>query len=127
MCSGRARRRGNTESRLRGGGALSYSFLLQEPPCRPLEGLDVFDVDEATPELHSALVLQTSEGPGHRLAVGSYHGAEVLVCVAGGYPDLPWDLHPLALDEEEDEARKPRWYLFEGHVLHTGLVVVQPL
>src|SRR5215203_3115315 len=105
MCSGRARRRGNTESRLRGGGVLSYSFLLQEPPGSTLEGLDVLDIDEAPPELDGSLVLQASESPRHRLPIGPYHGAKVLVGVAGRYPDLPGDLHPLALDEEEDEAR----------------------
>src|SRR5215211_4666089 len=47
--------------------------------------------------------------------------------VAGRDANLPWDLHALALYEEEDEASKPRWHLFEGHVLHTGLVVVQAL
>src|SRR5215212_4347378 len=102
MCSGRARRRGNTESRLRGG-VLSYSFL-QEPPGRTLEGFDVFDVDEAPPDLQSPLVLKTPEGPGHGFAVGPDHGAQVLVGVAGRYADLPWDLHSLALDEKEYEA-----------------------
>src|SRR5215210_8149535 len=47
--------------------------------------------------------------------------------VACGYADLPWDLHPLALDEKEDQARKPRWHLFEGNVLHPRLVVVEAL
>src|SRR5215213_1134276 len=47
--------------------------------------------------------------------------------VAGRDANLPWDLYPLALDEKEDEASKPRWHLFEGHVLHTGLVVAQAL
>src|SRR5215212_4623881 len=112
MCSGGARCPGNAESRLRGGGALSYSFLLQEATGRSLESFDVLDVDEATPELHSALVLKLPESPGHGLAVGPDHGAKVLVAVARGYADLPGDLHPLALDEEEDQARKPRWHLF---------------
>src|SRR5215203_6786104 len=112
MCSGRARRPGNAESRLRGGGALSYSFLLQEATGRPLEDFDVIDVDEPTPDLECPLVLKTPEGPGHSLPVGPYHGAQVLVGVAGGYADLPWDLHPLALDEKEDEASKPCRYLF---------------
>src|SRR5215203_2595460 len=104
MCSGRARRRGNTEGRLRGGGVLSYSFLLQEPPGRTLEGLDVIDVDEPPPELQCPLVLQPPEGPGHGLPVCPYHGAQVLVGIAGRYADLPGHLHPLALDEKEDEA-----------------------
>ena len=105
MCSGGARRPGNAEKcRLRGGGAPSYSFLLQEPPGRTLEGFDVIDVDEATPDLQGSFVLKAPEGPGHRLPVGPDHGAQVLVGVAGGYADLPWDLHPLALDEKEYEA-----------------------
>src|SRR5215212_10800942 len=109
MCSG-ARRPGNAEqSRLRGG-ALFYSFL-QETPGRSFEGLDVIDVDETPPELQCSLVLQSPEGPGHRLPVGPYHGAQVLVAVTSGYADLPWDVHPLALDEEEDQASKPCWHL----------------
>src|SRR5215213_1738879 len=109
MCSGE-RRPGNAEGRLRGG-ALSLPFL-QKPPGRSLEGLDVFDVDETPPDLEGPLVLKAPEGPGHGFAVGPYHGTKMLVGVACGYADLPWDLHPLALDEEEDQARKPRWYLF---------------
>src|SRR5215212_6579747 len=103
MCSGRAKRPTNAEGRLRGGAALSYSFL-QEPPGRTLEGFYVIDVDEASPDLECPLVLQPPEGPGHGFPVGTDHGAQVLVAVAGRYADLPWDLHPLALDEKEDEA-----------------------
>src|SRR5215212_10149198 len=103
MCSGGARSPGNTESHLRGG-ALFYSFL-QQATGRPFEGLDVFDVDEATSKLDGPLVLQPPEGPGHGFPVGPYHGAKMLVGVASRYTDLPGDLHPLALDEEEDEAR----------------------
>src|SRR5215210_189902 len=111
VCSGGARSPGNPEeSRLRGG-ALCSSFL-QEPPGRSLEGFDVFDVDEASPDLQGPLVLKTPESPCHSFAVGPYHGAKVIVAVAGWYAYLPWDLHPLALDEEEDEASKPRWHLF---------------
>src|SRR5215213_2397294 len=102
-------------------------LFLQEPPGSSLEGFDVIDVDEATPDLECSLVLQSPEGPGHSLPVGPYHGAKVLMSVAGRDANLPWDLYPLALDEKEDEASKPRWHLFEGHVLHTGLVVVQAL
>src|SRR5215203_3010676 len=85
ICSGRASCPGNAESRLRGGGVLSY-FFLQEPPCSTLEGLDVLDIDEATPELEHPLVLEAPEGPGHRLPIGPYHGAKMLVGVASGYP-----------------------------------------
>src|SRR5215212_4032404 len=113
MCSGRAKRPGNAEeSRLRGGGTLCCCSFLQQAPRSPLQGFEVIDIDEAPPELHSTLVLKPPEGPGHRLPVRTYHGAKVLVGVAGGYPDLPWDLHTLALDEEENEAGKPRRYLF---------------
>ena len=66
--------------------------------------MDVFDVDEASPELKSPLVLKTPEGPGHGFAVGPDHGAQVLVGVAGGYANLPGNLYPLALDKKEDEA-----------------------
>ena len=47
--------------------------------------------------------------------------------VACGYANLPGSLHPLALDEEEDQASEPCWHLFLGHVLHARLVVVQAL
>src|SRR5215213_5710270 len=125
MCSGGARRPGNPESSLRGG-ALCFSFL-QEAPGRSFQGLDVFDVDEASPDLEGTLVLKAPECPGHRLPVRPDHGAKVLVGVAGGYAYLPWDLHSLALDKKEDEARKPCWHLFEGYVLHPRLVVVETL
>src|SRR5215217_2054516 len=126
MRSGR-RSLGNTERRLRGGGGVLCLPFLQKPPCRPLEGFDVTHVDDASPELDGPIVLQAPEGPGHGLAVGPYHGAEVLVGVAGGYADLSGDLHPLALYEEEDEARKPRRHPLEDHVFHTGFVVVKAL
>src|SRR5215217_8955423 len=87
MCSG-ARGPGNAEkSRLRGG-ALCSSFL-QKPPGRSLEGFDVSDVDEASSDLQSPLVLKPPESPGHSLAVGPDHGAKVLVGVAGWYANLP--------------------------------------
>src|SRR5215204_6355423 len=82
-------------------------LFLQEAPGSSLEGFDVIDVDEATPDLDDPLVLQASESPRHRLPVGTDHGAQVLVGVAGRYADLSGDLHPLALDEEEDEASEP--------------------
>src|SRR5215218_9451136 len=109
MCSG-ARGPGNPEQSSFLLGALFSSFL-QEAPGRSLEGFDVIDVDEASPDLQSPLVLKPPESPGHSFAVGPDHGAKVLVAVAGWYADLPWDLHPLALDEKEDQASKPRWHL----------------
>src|SRR5829696_8388932 len=108
--SGAARRPGNPEQSSLLLGALCSSFL-QEAPGSSLEGFDVFDVDEASPDLEGSLVLQPPECPGHSFAVGPDHGAKVLVAVAGGYANLPWDLHPLALDEEEDKVSKPRWHL----------------
>ena len=96
MCSGE-RRPGNAEKGRPLGGALSYFCFLQEPPGRPLEGIDVFDVDHATPDLQCSLVLKAPEGPRHGLPVGAYHGAEVLVGVAGRYAYLPRDLNPFAL------------------------------
>src|SRR5215210_7294213 len=108
MCSGGARCPGNPESSLRGAPCSSF---LQEPPGRSLQGFDVLDVDDATPDLEGTLVLQAPECPRHSFAVGPDHGAKVLVGVAGWYANLPWDLLPLALDEEEDEARKPCWDL----------------
>src|SRR5215212_3882567 len=128
MCSGGARRPMGKCPRDAGsylGEALS--LFLQEAPGRSFQGLDVFDVDEASPDLEGTLVLKAPECPGHRLPVRPDHGAKVLVGVAGGYAYLPWDLHPLALDKKEDEARKPCWDLFEGYVLHPRLVVVEPL
>src|SRR5215204_4261493 len=86
--------------------------FLQQAPGHSLEGFDVIDVDEASPDLQSSLVLKTPESPGHCLPVRPDHGAKVLVSVAGGYANLPWDLHPLALYEEEDQARKPCWHPF---------------
>src|SRR5215218_7871250 len=98
MCSG-ARGPGNAEEgRLLG--ALCSCFL-QEAPRRSLEGLDVIDVDEASPDLECPLVLKAPESPGNSLPVGPDHGAKVLVGVASGYADLPWDLYSLTLDEEE--------------------------
>src|SRR5829696_5292513 len=111
MCSGAARRPGNAEEGSLRGGALCSSFLQEETPGRSLEGLDVFDVDEASPDLECSLVLQAPESPGHSLPVRPDHGAQVLVAVASGYADLPWDLYSLALYEKEDEARKPCWHL----------------
>src|SRR5215218_1369052 len=110
MCSG-ARGPGSPEQSSLLLGALCSSFL-QEAPGRPLKGFDVIYVDEASPELQSSLVLKPPESPGHRLPVGPDHGAKVLVGVTSGYADLPRDLHPLALDEKEDEASKPRWHPF---------------
>src|SRR5215203_5353016 len=108
-CSG-ARGPGNAEQSSLRGGALCSCFL-QEAPGRSLEGFDVIDVDEASPDLECSLVLKPTECPGHSLPVRPDHGAKVLVGVAGGYADLPWDLYPLALDEKEDEASKPCWHL----------------
>src|SRR5215218_4283222 len=125
MCSG-ARRPGNAEQSRLLLEALCSSFL-QEAPGSSLEGFDVIYVDEASPDLDRSLVLQPPESPGHSLPVRPDHGAKVLVGVAGGDADLPWDLHPLALDEKEDQARKPCWHLFESNVLHTSLVVVKAL
>jgi hypothetical protein len=109
ICSGEVRRPENgEESSLLG--ALSYSFL-QKPPGSFLEGFDVFDVDEASPDLEGPLVLKPPESPGHSLPIGPDHGAKVLMSVACGYANLPWDLYPLALNEKEDQARKPCWHL----------------
>src|SRR5829696_2796792 len=86
-------------------------LFLQQAPGRSLEGFDVIDVDETAPDLQSSLVLKSPESPCHRLPVRPDHGAQMLVGVAGGYANLPWDLYPLALDEKEDQARKPCWHL----------------
>src|SRR5215204_6297714 len=86
-------------------------LFLQQAPGRSLEGFDVIDVDEAPPDLEGSLVLKPPESPGHSLPIGPDHGAKVLVTVAGWYANLPWDLHSLALDEKEDQARKPCWHL----------------
>src|SRR5215208_1049411 len=108
ICSG-ARYLGNAEEgRLLG--ALCSCFL-QEAPRSSLGGFDVIYVDEAAPDLQSPLVLQPPESSGHSLPVGPDHGAKVLVAVAGRYANLPRDLHPLALDEEEDQTSKPCWHL----------------
>src|SRR5215207_9556926 len=50
-------------------------LFLQEPPGSSLEGFDVIDVDEASPDLECSLVLQSPEGPGHSLPIRTYHGA----------------------------------------------------
>src|SRR5215204_2619088 len=109
MCSGEPRRPGKAESGLLGAHCSSF---LQEAPGRSLEGFDVFDVDEASPDLQSSLVLQPPESPCHCLPVRPDHGAKVLVGVTGWDADLPWDLHPLALYEKEDQAGKPCWHPF---------------
>src|SRR5215217_3790808 len=49
-------------------------LFLQEAPGSSLEGFDVIDVDEATPDLECSLVLQAPECPGNSFAVGSDHG-----------------------------------------------------
>ena len=102
ICSGEVRRpeNGEVSSLL---GALCYSFL-QKPPGSSLEGSQVIDVDEATPDLEGPLILQPPESPGHSLPIGPDHGAKVLMSVACGYANLPGSLHPLALDEEEEES-----------------------
>src|SRR5215203_953976 len=89
----------------------ALSLFLQQSPGSSLEGFDVIDVDEAPPDLHSSLVLKPPESPCHSLPVRPDHGAKVLVAVAGRDANLPWDLHPLALDEKEDQACKPCWHL----------------
>src|SRR5215207_744585 len=109
MCSG-ARGPGNAEQSRLLLGALCSSFL-QEAPGRTLEGFDVIDVDEASPDLQSPLVLKPPESPCNSFAVGPDHSAEVFVGVAGGDANLPWDLQPLTLDEKEDQASKPCWHL----------------
>src|SRR5215211_4221641 len=109
MCSG-ARYLGNAEEGRLRGGALCSCFL-QEAPGRSLEGFDVIYVDEASPDLQSPLVLKPPESPCNSFAVGPDHGAKVLVGVAGRYANLTRDLHPLALDEKEDQTSKPCWHL----------------
>jgi hypothetical protein len=59
-------------------------LFLQEAPRSSLEGFDVIDVDETSPDLQSSLVLQPPESPCNRLPVRPDHGAKVLVGVAGG-------------------------------------------
>src|SRR5215208_3522374 len=59
-------------------------LFLQQAPGSSLEGFDVIDVDEASPDLEGSLVLQPPECPGNRLPVRPDHGAKVLVGVAGG-------------------------------------------
>src|SRR5829696_4094515 len=90
----------------------ALSPFLQQAPGSSFEGFDVIDVDETSPDLQSSLVLKPTESPCHSLPIGPDHGAQMLVGVAGRYADLPWDLHPLALYEKEDEARKPCWHPF---------------
>src|SRR5829696_526946 len=89
----------------------ALSLFRQQAPGRSLEGFDVFDVDEASPDLQSPLFLQPPESPGNSLPVRPDHGAKVLMGVAGRYANLPWDLYSLALYEKEDEACEPRWHL----------------
>src|SRR5215211_709887 len=118
-----ARRRCLREALLRE----ALSPFLQQAPGRSFQGFDVIDVDEASPDLEGSLILKPPECSGNSFAVCPDHGAKVLVGVAGWYADLPWDLHPLALDEKEDEARKPRWHPFESHIFHPRLIVVEAL
>src|SRR5215204_5187890 len=105
----------------------ALSPFLQEASSSSLEGSQVFDVDKAPPDLEGTLVLQASECSGHSLPVRPDHGAKVLMSVACGYANLPGSLHPFALDEEEDQASEPCWHLFQSHVLHARLVVVEAL
>src|SRR5215203_361382 len=105
----------------------ALSLFLQEASSSSLEGSQVFDVDEAPPDLEGTLVLQASECSCHSLPIGSDHGAKVLMSVACGYANLPGSLHPLALDEKEDQASEPCWHLFQSQILHARLVVVQAL
>src|SRR5215203_4168925 len=90
----------------------ALSLFLQEASSSSLEGSQVVDVDEAPPDLQSPLVLQPPESSCHSLPVGPDHGAKVLMSVACGYANLPGSLHPLALDEKEDQASEPCWHLF---------------
>src|SRR5215212_2211809 len=103
----------------------ALSLFPREAASSSLEGFDIFDVDEASPDLECPLILKAPESSGHSLPIGPDHGAYVLVGVAGGDANLTRHLHPLALDEEEDEASEPRRHLFEGHVLHPRLIVVK--
>src|SRR5215211_4213054 len=102
-------------------------LFLQQAPGSSFQGFDVIDVDEASPDLEGSLVLQPPESSGHSFPVRPDHGAKVLMSVACGYANLPGSLHPLALDEEEDQASEPCWHLFQSHVLHARLVVVEAL
>ena len=61
----------------------SLPLFLQKSPGRSLEGFDVIDVDEASPDLEGSLILKAPESSRHRLPVRPDHGAKVLVGVAG--------------------------------------------
>src|SRR5829696_647618 len=53
----------------------ALSLFLQEAPGRSLEGFDVIDVDEASPDLECPLVLKAPKSPGNSLPIGPDHGA----------------------------------------------------
>src|SRR5215204_4288254 len=95
------------------------STLLSHLP----QGFGVRDVDEPTPKLHYPLVLQSGEGPGYRFPSGPDHRSQVLMGVVGGYlqPMLAAH-HPLALQQQQDQARQAGGDPLEADVLKAGLV-----
>ena len=49
-----------------------------------LKGLDIPDVDDASPQLYGSFILKRGESPGNRLPVSPDHGAQTLVGVVMG-------------------------------------------
>src|SRR5215216_5156466 len=70
------------------------------------KGLDITNVDEASPQLYCSFILKLGESPGYSLPVSSDHGAQTLVGVVLGYLDILTSHYPLSFTEKEDEIRQ---------------------
>src|SRR5215203_446292 len=82
----------------------------------PLQDLAIAQVYATFHYLHGSLLPKLLHRPGHRLPVGAYHGAQLLVGVGGVQPDpLPAD-DALAGAEPEYEAGKARTHLLVGQL-----------
>jgi len=64
------------------------------------KSLHILDVDEAAPQLYGSFVLELSESPGYSLPFSPDHGAQTIVGVVIGYPDILGGHYPPLLHRE---------------------------
>src|SRR5215218_3147806 len=69
------------------------------------KSIHILNMDEASPQLYSSLVLEQPESPGNSLSVSPDHGAQTLVSVMMGYLDVLAGHYPLSFTEKENEIR----------------------
>ncbi len=79
-----------------------------------LKGLDIPNVDEASPQFYGSFILKLGETPGNRLPVSPDHGAQTLVGVVMGYLDILTSHYPLFFAKKEYEVRQTGRDFLEG-------------